>query len=484
MTVFALIRRVLGVPVVLLLAVLLQLVLVNRLPLPGGGAPDLVLLVVTAIGATAGPLAGTIAGFCGGLALDIAPPSGHLAGEYALVFCLAGYACGRLRTLGDPEAEHSALMSLAVMAIGVAGGEAATAGLGRMLSDQDMTVPVIKHVLPGTILYDLLLCPFVLWLVAALVRRRAPERMTDARRTRVRVAPEYGALRLATAGAAPKLKLGGGSLAVPAAQRRELKLKLGGGSLAAPAAQRRELKLKLGGGSLAAPAAQRRELKLKLGGGSLAAPAAQRRELKLKLGGSPLTAPSVQRRKEPRLRLAGANSSFSSRTNRGGSSGSLSSSARRPVAVNFGTTGRDGLIGGGVLGTGLLSGSGLLSGPGLRRSGLRGPGLRRSALRGSTQRAAPQRKSPGKGWLKSAGTAGLARFSGSALARPAVPKFRRQGPASGWLKTGKRAAAPKFRSPGKGWLKSGRPVSSWQRRSPGKGWMRSSRRRKRMGGSR
>ncbi|HEV3383131.1 MAG TPA: rod shape-determining protein MreD [Trebonia sp.] len=446
MTVFALIRRVLGVPVVLLLAVLLQLVLVNRLPLPGGGAPDLVLLVVTAIGATAGPLAGTIAGFCGGLALDIAPPSGHLAGEYALVFCLAGYACGRLRTLGDPEAEHSALMSLAVMAIGVAGGEAATAGLGRMLSDQDMTVPVIKHVLPGTILYDLLLCPFVLWLVAALVRRRAPERMTDARRTRVRVAPEYGALRLATAGAAPKLKLGGGSLAVPAAQRRELKLKLGGGSLAAPAAQRRELKLKL--------------------------------------GGSPLTAPSVQRRKEPRLRLAGANSSFSSRTNRGGSSGSLSSSARRPVAVNFGTTGRDGLIGGGVLGTGLLSGSGLLSGPGLRRSGLRGPGLRRSALRGSTQRAAPQRKSPGKGWLKSAGTAGLARFSGSALARPAVPKFRRQGPASGWLKTGKRAAAPKFRSPGKGWLKSGRPVSSWQRRSPGKGWMRSSRRRKRMGGSR
>jgi len=458
MTVAAMIRRALGIPVVLVLALLLQLVIVNRLPLPGGGAPDLVLLVVAATGATAGPLAGTLVGFCGGLALDIAPPGGHLAGEYALVFCLVGYACGRLRMLSDVMEDYSSVMSLVVMAIGAVGGEVAKAGLGRMLSDPEMSVPVIKHVLPGAILYDLLLCPFVLWLVAALVRQRAPERMPDPHRRRVGTAPEYGALRLATAGAAPRLKLGGGSLAAPSAQRhRELKLKLGGGSLAAPSAQRhREPRLKLGGGSLAAPSAQRhRELKLKLGGGSLAAP-------------------SAQRHKEPKLRLAGANSS---RTNAGASTGSLSPSARRAVSMNFATNGRGGLAGGGALGQATSSGSGL------RRSGP-GKGWLRTAK--NLGNGSAQRKSPGKGWLKS-GTPSLAKFSGSALsARPSEPKFRRQGPSHGWLNTGKPAAAtPKFRSPGRRWLKSGKPASSsWSRKSPGRGWMKSGKRRKGMGGLR
>jgi rod shape-determining protein MreD len=432
MTVVAAIRRVLGIPVALVLALLLQLVLVNRLPLPGGGAPDLVLLVVAATGATVGPLAGTLAGFCGGLALDIAPPSGHLAGEYALVFCLAGYACGRLRMLSDVTEDYSSVMSLAVVAIGAVGGEVAKAGLGRMLSDPEMTVPVIKHVLPGAILYDLLLSPFVLWLVAALVRQRAPERMPDPHRRRVRTAPEYGALRLAGAGAAPRLKLGGGTLAAPSAQRH------------------REPKLRLGGGTLAEP--------------------------------------SATRHKEPKLRLAGANFSRTHAAN--------SPATRRPVSVNFATTGRGGLIGGSVLGPSLFPGSGL-RGSGLNGSGRRsGSGPGKGWLRAAKNPGggSARRKSPGKGWLKS-GTPALAKFSGSALsARPSEPKFRRQGPSRGWLGTAKSApAAPKFRSPGRRWLKSGKPASSsWSsRKSPGRGWMKpdrawpkSRKRRKGMGGLR
>ena len=39
---------------------------------------------------------GMLGGFCAGLALDVAPPATHLVGQYALVFCLVGYACGRV----------------------------------------------------------------------------------------------------------------------------------------------------------------------------------------------------------------------------------------------------------------------------------------------------------------------------------------------------------------------------------------------------
>ena len=72
--------------------------MVNRLPLPGGAAPDLVLLLVTAIAVCTSPLTGALTGFAGGLALDVAPPAIHYAGEYALVFCLAGYGAARVMT--------------------------------------------------------------------------------------------------------------------------------------------------------------------------------------------------------------------------------------------------------------------------------------------------------------------------------------------------------------------------------------------------
>ena len=48
MTALRRIAQALVVPVTLLLAVTLQLALVNRAPLPGGAAPDLVLVTVAA----------------------------------------------------------------------------------------------------------------------------------------------------------------------------------------------------------------------------------------------------------------------------------------------------------------------------------------------------------------------------------------------------------------------------------------------------
>jgi len=62
-----------ALPVALFAAVVLQLTVVNRLPLPGGDAPDLVLLLVAAVGVVASPLIGAVTGFFGGLGLDVAP---------------------------------------------------------------------------------------------------------------------------------------------------------------------------------------------------------------------------------------------------------------------------------------------------------------------------------------------------------------------------------------------------------------------------
>lgn len=205
MTGFRTVAQALAVPLALIVAVIAQLGVVNRLPLPGGTAPDLVLLVVTAVAVCAGPMAGMLAGFAGGLALDVAPPAGHLAGEYALVFCLVGYACGRARNaIINDAGEHPMLALLAVMALGTAAGEAGKAALGRLVSDPDVTNAAIRQVLPRAVIYDLLLCPFVFWLVSLMFRRPAPERAPRAELTHIATA-----FRAASAGAAPRLRLVG-----------------------------------------------------------------------------------------------------------------------------------------------------------------------------------------------------------------------------------------------------------------------------------
>ena len=83
----------------LLTAVLLQVGLLALLPLPGA-TPHLVLVLVAAVAIARGPGIGAVAGFAGGLLLDLAPPATHAAGQWALVLTVAGYVGGHL---GDPR---------------------------------------------------------------------------------------------------------------------------------------------------------------------------------------------------------------------------------------------------------------------------------------------------------------------------------------------------------------------------------------------
>ena len=157
-------RRALISCAVVLVALIAQLTIINRLALPGGAGPDLVLLAVVALAFTGGPVPGMVTGFLAGLALDVAPPASHTIGQYALVFCLVGYACGRLAALG----EATPVLYVAISAAAVAVGAVLHAALGVMLSDPQVTWSAVRHVLPPSLLYDVILSPFVLYGVVRL----------------------------------------------------------------------------------------------------------------------------------------------------------------------------------------------------------------------------------------------------------------------------------------------------------------------------
>jgi rod shape-determining protein MreD len=164
------VRRAWLAALLLAVAMVLQLTVLNGLRLPGIGVPDLVLVLVAVLAMAAGPVPGMVIGFAAGLCLDIAPPGSELIGQYALVFCLAGWAAGRL----SGAVHRSPLRALALVAVVVAVAEALTAALGLVLEPAQVTTAEVRQILPATIGYDLLLCPFALYLVAIASTRLAP----------------------------------------------------------------------------------------------------------------------------------------------------------------------------------------------------------------------------------------------------------------------------------------------------------------------
>ena len=155
-------RRAWLAPLLLVIGLVLQLTVLNGLVLPGSGAPDVVLVLVAALAVTQGPLAGGLTGFIAGFCLDVAPPGSPVIGQYALVFCLAGWLGGRLGRLGG----QSPLRALVSVAVTVTVGEVLAAVAGLLLDRGAVTLAAVRTVLPATVGYDLLLAPFVLFGVA------------------------------------------------------------------------------------------------------------------------------------------------------------------------------------------------------------------------------------------------------------------------------------------------------------------------------
>src|SRR5699024_9663501 len=120
-------RRTWLAAALVVLALIVHVAVVARLPFPGGVSPDIVLLVVAALALVTGP--------CAGLAADIVPPAYHTIGRYGLVCCLVGYVVG----LARDEAEDVPWLRSLIVAAGAVGGLALYIMVGAVLGDARVT---------------------------------------------------------------------------------------------------------------------------------------------------------------------------------------------------------------------------------------------------------------------------------------------------------------------------------------------------------
>lgn len=161
-------RRVALGAVLVLAALVLQPVLVGRLPLPGGPA-DLVLVVVVALALAEGALPGAVTGFAAGLLVDL--DTGQELGRAALALTLVGYLAGVLAT----GAVRSRLLPLGVTALAAVAGVTAYAAEGLLLGDPRITGDAYAAAMVGTVPYSVVLGCLVHPLVGRLVRRLEPD---------------------------------------------------------------------------------------------------------------------------------------------------------------------------------------------------------------------------------------------------------------------------------------------------------------------
>ncbi|HVY09203.1 MAG TPA: rod shape-determining protein MreD [Mycobacteriales bacterium] len=154
---------------VVVTVLLLQACIVNRLRLPLG-APDLLVVVVVAFALVGGSQRGAVLGFFAGLMADVLPPAHHFAGELAFAYAVIGYVAGML----DAGEESSVATIIGVVAGASISVVLLYAALGDLLGNARITADATLHAVAGTVVYDVILAPFVVPLVSAAARRLEP----------------------------------------------------------------------------------------------------------------------------------------------------------------------------------------------------------------------------------------------------------------------------------------------------------------------
>lgn len=162
-------RRALLTVAVVLTALIVQVVVVNPMHLPGGH-PDLLLLGLVSLALVSGPSYGAVTGFAAGFAADVLPPADHTIGRLALVYAVVGYAAGLLE---DAE-ERSVVAAVGVVALSSVAAVVLFAGVGALLGDARISATTVAHALIGTVIYDVVLAPFIVPLVSGAARRVEP----------------------------------------------------------------------------------------------------------------------------------------------------------------------------------------------------------------------------------------------------------------------------------------------------------------------
>ncbi|WP_441246119.1 rod shape-determining protein MreD [Kitasatospora sp. McL0602] len=160
--------RILLSAVLVLLGLVIQVSVLGRLQLPGA-TPDLLMLIVVGLALVIGPSGGCAIGFSAGLLADLAPPSDHAVGRYALVLCLLGYGAGLLRPEGARQ--RSAVSALLVVAGAAVVSTLLYALVGALVGDTAARHVGLGGLVFSALLYDVLLAPFVVPAVMMLARR-------------------------------------------------------------------------------------------------------------------------------------------------------------------------------------------------------------------------------------------------------------------------------------------------------------------------
>ena len=128
-----------------------------------GGSPDLVLVTLVAVSLTQGSIFGAVTGFWAGLLLDVAR-LGTL-GFTSLLLTLAGFWIGRYGETTGRDRAHAPLLSVAVVTVLYAVGSLI---LHYLLREPASANVALVHVLPGSVLLNLLITFPVFWLVRRL----------------------------------------------------------------------------------------------------------------------------------------------------------------------------------------------------------------------------------------------------------------------------------------------------------------------------
>ncbi|GII81083.1 hypothetical protein Sru01_60650 [Sphaerisporangium rufum] len=141
------------------LIMIVQVTIVNRLPLPGGGGPDLILMGVVMFALARGAVPGGVTGFVVGLVTDVLPPAAHVMGQYALVFCVVGFLVGR-------AAERAPGSSALTVILAVLAAPLLAAGVGGLIGDPRAGWGALLRVWPSLVMYNLVVAALAFWAVS------------------------------------------------------------------------------------------------------------------------------------------------------------------------------------------------------------------------------------------------------------------------------------------------------------------------------
>jgi rod shape-determining protein MreD len=172
-------RQVLLCTTLLLIAYLIQVTVLARLPIPGA-TPDLVIVTVVALALAYGPVTGAVCGFAAGVVLETAPPADGPIGVAALLYLIAGALTGAVI---DPR-DRTVPILTGIVGLTAGAVVLASAAFGTVLGSDRVVWATVPGLALTSTLYAVILAPFVLPGVDLLVRRSTVELAVNARQRR------------------------------------------------------------------------------------------------------------------------------------------------------------------------------------------------------------------------------------------------------------------------------------------------------------